>query len=274
MNDTWRFLAVDLDGTVVDGASGVSQATIEVFAALRARGLKLLVATGRSRRSALPWVEILAARDGLICHNGAAVYDAAGKLLTQTVIPESEARSLVELSRSLPYHFHGFVGDEWLFERIDAETERYEKRSGFKGRKVDFDSIPDLGFNKAMFVATEEDVPAISSRIRVALGDSVEIYPTGSGFVEVVAPGVSKGVSLDFLVQRLGGSMSEVIAFGDAGNDEDMLRKAGLGIAMGDASDELKERIGRVTAKVSEDGVATWLTEFFKLENLSPILVD
>jgi hypothetical protein len=274
MNDNWKFLAVDLDGTVVDGVAGVSQATIAVFATLRARGVKLLVATGRSRRSALPWVELLAARDGLICHNGAAVYDAAGRLISQTVIPEADARRLVELSRRLSYHFHGFVGDEWLFERTDAESERYEKKSGFKGRRVDFDSIPTLDFNKAMFVATEEDVAEISSRIREALGDSAEIYPTGSGFVEVVAPGVSKGESLAFLVGRLGGSMSEVIAFGDAGNDEDMLRRAGLGIAMGDASDELKERIGRVTSRVSEDGVAMWLTEFFKLENLSPILID
>jgi HAD superfamily hydrolase (TIGR01484 family) len=271
-----RFVAVDLDGTVLVEHRGVSERTIAAFRALKARGITPLVATGRPRRSALPWVDRLGVDAGLVCHNGAAVYDGAGKLLAETTIPEKAARRLCIASRAIPIHFHGFAGDEWLYEVARAGTLRYEERSGFKGRQVDFSALPRLGFHKAMFVGTEEEAPALEELLEREFGNGrggadgggngfgtdgsgLEVYATGSGFVELVAPGIGKGSSLAILVSALGGTMAEVLAFGDAWNDLDMLLKAGIGVAMGNAPAAIRERVGRVAPPAAEDGVALWL---------------
>jgi len=260
-----RFVAVDLDGTVLVENLGLTERTIEAFRAVKARGIVPLVATGRPRRSALRWVEALGADAGLVCHNGAVVYDADARVVSETTIPESTARRLVEEARRIDVHFHGFVGDEWLYEAGRSGTARYEARAAFPGRKVAFDDLPRLGFHKAMFVGTQEAVPMVVARMRESMGGLLEIYPTGSGFVELVAPGIGKGRSLARLVESLGGGMEEVVAFGDSWNDEDMLLMAGIGVAMGNAPDELKAQVGRTTNNVEEDGVAVWLEKHLNL---------
>ena len=260
-----RFVAVDLDGTVLVESVGLTPRTIAAFEALKSGGIIPLVATGRPRRSALRWVEALGVDSGLVCHNGAVVYDAGARVISETTIPESTARRLVAEARSIDVHFHGFSGDEWMYEIVREGTLRYEKRQSFPGRKVDFDSLPRLGFHKAMFVGTEEEAPEVAARIRERLDGLLEVFPTGSGFVELVAPGIGKGKSLAALVESIGGSMEEVIAFGDAWNDEDMLLMAGIGVAMGNAPAELRSRVGRETGPVQEDGVAAWLEEHFDL---------
>ena len=260
-----RFVAVDLDGTVLVENVGLTPRTLAAFKALKAGGIITLVATGRPRKSALRWVEALGADSGLVCHNGAVVYDANARIVAETTIPETTARRLVEEARHIDVHFHGFAGDEWLYELERAGTLRYERRSAFPGRRVSFDALPRLGFHKAMFVGTDDEAVFVTERIRERMGELLEVYPTGSGFVELVAPGIGKGKSLASLVESLGGSMEEVIAFGDAWNDEDMLLMAGMGIAMGNAPEELKSLVGRSTGSVQEDGVARWLEEHLGL---------
>jgi len=265
MKPSIRFVAVDLDGTVLVEHVGLSQRTKSAFVALKSRGIVPLIATGRPRRSSLPWAAALDVDSGMVCHNGAMIYDAEARIIGETTISEEAGRLLIKVARKIPVHFHGFVADEWLFETPRPGTIRYETRSSIKGQRVDFDSLPRLGFHKAMFVGSEEEAPGIAALLRESLGDSVEVYATGSGFVEVVAPGISKGKSLAILLASLGGKMEELIAFGDAWNDEDMLLAAGIGVAMGNAPAELRKRIGRVAEAVTEDGVALWLEDYFKL---------
>jgi Cof subfamily protein (haloacid dehalogenase superfamily) len=258
-----RFILVDLDGTVLREGRGISDRTLQAFARARELGIQPLVATGRPRASALRWALALGVEGGLVCHNGAAVYDREARLIAETTIPEATARELVRAARDYPVHFHGFEGDTWLYEREWPGTERYRSRSGLPGRQVDFDRETELRFHKAMFVAGEAEAPAIAADLGRDFAGRLEVYPTGSGFVELVAPGISKGRSASLLVASLGGSMAEVLAFGDAWNDEDMLLMAGTGVAMGNAPEALRLRVGRVAAGVEEDGVARWLEELF-----------
>ena len=262
MRDGIRYVAVDLDGTVLIEDRGISERTIAAFAELKKRGLVPLVATGRPRRSTLRWASLLGVVSGLVCHNGAVVYDATASVLAETTIPEKTARALVLFARGIPTHFHGFAGDEWLYETVHEGTARYEHRSGFAGRRVEWALVPELRFHKAMFVATEGEAPEIASKLRAEFGDDLEVYPTGSGFVEVVAPGIGKGKSLAILVESLGGRMDEVLAFGDAWNDEDLLVRAGIGVAMGNAPKALRDKIGTLAPAARDDGVAVWLEDF------------
>ncbi len=258
-----RVLALDLDGTVLGPGNRLSERSVSAVAAFRATGRLVVVASGRSRRSALPWALDLGGASAMVCHNGAAVYDfgagaaEGGELIAEHLLPEGTARGLVDLSRKLELHFHGFAGDDWVYERPMSGTAVYEARSGFAGRRVDFDTFPRLGFHKAMFVGDPgklmEDAAA---RARELCDGTATVLFSGPGFLEIVAAGVSKAAGLQAYVSRLGLGLENVLAIGDAENDEAMILSAGIGVAMGDAPAALRARAGRVAGTLAEDGAA------------------
>ncbi len=282
-------LALDLDGTVVTHDYRMSDRTIAAVARFRESGREVLVASGRSARAAFPWAQRLGGVSGMICHNGAAVYsiqadyspqpahgataqgadgldeEAPYSLVASTLLPEAVARKLIAFSRGSGLHFHAFAGDEWLYERKERGTEIYAARAGFAGTKTDFDSIGQYGFFKAMFV----DFPGpgmekLALELRSLLGDEAEIMITSPGFLEVVAPGVSKAEGLSEWLAARGKSHGELLAIGDADNDEAMLLSAGIGVAMGSAPDALKRKVGQVTGTVDEDGAAAAIEAFLE----------
>jgi Cof subfamily protein (haloacid dehalogenase superfamily) len=264
-----RVLALDLDGTVLGPGNRLAPRAVAAVAAFRATGRHVVIASGRSRRSALPWALGLGGAGGMICHNGAAVYDFGdgapeeGKLIAETLLPEPTSRRLVELSRKLKLHFHGFVGDDWLYERTMSGTAIYEARSGFEGRRVDFDALPRLGFHKAMFIGEQgQAIEEAAVRARKLSEGSATVLFSGPGFLEIVAAGVSKAVGLRAYLERLGLGLKQVLAIGDADNDEEMLLAAGIGVAMGDAPEAMRARVGRVTGSFAEDGAAAAIEAF------------
>lgn len=89
-----------------------------------------------------------------------------------------------------------------------------------------------------------------------------EIYFSSRTFCEIIPRGVSKGTALEFLCRRLGISPNEVIAFGDQENDIPMLKKAGIGIAMGNAGGAVKEAADDVSLTCDEAGVAHALLQY------------
>lgn len=266
-----RVLALDLDGTVLGAGNRLARRSVSAVAAFRATGRRIVVASGRSRRSALPWALGLGGVAAMICHNGAAVYDFSaeasegGELIAETLLPDRIARGLVEMSRKLALHFHGFVGDDWLYERAMSGTSIYEARSGFVGRRVDFDALPRLGFHKAMFVGEPgETIEEAAARARELCDGDATVLFSSPGFLEIVAAGVSKAAGLQTYLSRLSLGLEHVLAIGDAENDEEMLLAAGIGVAMGDAPTALRARVGRVTGSFAEDGAAVAIESFLQ----------
>jgi hypothetical protein len=257
-----QVLAVDLDGTILTADFRLSERSAAALRAARAGGLKLVIATGRSREAALPWLRLLGGADGLVCYNGAAVYECGPDGLPEEepvsleLLPEGAARAAVASSRRLSLHFHGFRGKDWLYERRYPETAAYERRSGLRGIQVDFDAIEPLAFIKAMFLGPDGALDRAAAEARAAGADT---FGSGHGLLELVAPGVDKARALGAWLGRRGLGMESALAFGDAENDAAMLLGAGIGVAMGDAPEVLRRRVGRETATVDRDGVALWL---------------
>jgi hypothetical protein len=266
-----RALALDLDGTILDADRRISARSVAAVAAFRKSGREVLVATGRARPAALPWVRHLGGVSGLVCQNGATVYDGeaanqtVGDPFEQRMIPETAARRLVALSRSFGMHFHAFRGESWHYERVVAETAAYQKRAGFPGTLSDFDQFTELRFTKAMFVGA--DLGRAASAVNEACDGEVSVFLSGPDYLEIVARGVSKAAGLQAWLSRRGWVPGDVMAFGDAENDEEMLLQAGIGVAMGNAPDALKKRIGRVTGSLEEDGAAAYIEAFLAQES-------
>ncbi|MDP2791040.1 MAG: HAD-IIB family hydrolase [Rectinemataceae bacterium] len=270
-------LALDLDGTVVTHDYRMSDRTVAAVSRFKESGGDVLIASGRSARAAFPWAVRLGGVSGMICHNGAAVYATRHptpedhtheaqdlySLVASTLLPDSVARKLIDFSRTAGVHFHAFAGDDWLYERTLRGTGIYRGRAGFDGTPTDFDTLAGFGFFKAMFVDLPgPDMDDLALKIRSLLGNEAEVMFTAGGFLEVVAPGVSKAVGLAGWLCARGKTMAEVLALGDADNDEAMLLAAGIGVAMGSAPEYLKAKVGTITGTVDEDGAAAAIEAF------------
>ena len=264
-NEKIGYIALDMDGTILDKNYILSAAVKDTLIACRAIGKKVIISTGRVFASANKHISALGAVDGFVCSNGADVYDGQGKMIAQTHMDDGLSRRFVEIARACDSHFHAFIGDSWYYEREKAYTQFYIKRSGLEGNHVDFDNFEKLSFTKCMFLDDHEKLEIVREKIEATMNGSAQVMYSAPFMLEVVVNGVSKSSGLLACVGHLGGSLDEVIAFGDAGNDEDMLLAAAVGVAMGNASDELKAKVDAVAPSVDEDGVAIFLKDFFDL---------
>jgi Cof subfamily protein (haloacid dehalogenase superfamily) len=262
-NEEYRFIAVDMDGTILDKEYRISKAVREALVLCRQQGRKVIISTGRVYSSAAKHLEAAGGADGFVCSNGADVFDAAGGVIHQYHLNETASRRLVDISRDYDSHFCGFLGDIWHYEAERAYTSFYTRRSGIEGVLTNFDNFGTLSFTKCLFIDDREKLLPIKARIEAELGNQVQMLFSADFMLEIVTKGVSKSRGLRAFVEHFGGSLDQVIAFGDAENDEDMLLAAGHGVAMGNASEEFKARIGHVAPSVDEDGVAVYLKEFF-----------
>ena len=264
INDEIKYIALDMDGTILDKNYILSREVIHTLGRCREIGKKIVISTGRVYASAIKHTTALTV-DGFVCSNGADVYDGAGQPIAQTHMDEALSRRLVDIARGYDTHFHAFMTDSWYYEREKAYTQFYIRRSGLQGNQVNFDNFNKLGFTKCMFLDDHERLEPIRIAVADELKDAAQLMYSAPFMLEIVAKGVNKASGLLSFVKHSGGSLGEVIAFGDAGNDEDMLTAAGIGVAMGNATDELKAKVDFTAPSVDEDGVALFLNSFFGL---------
>ena len=120
--------------------------------------------------------------------------------------------------------------------------------------------------HKVLITGKPEYVARIIDEFKEPFGDSLSIYRSAPFFIEVMAQGIDKAASLDRLSKSLGIKQEEVIAFGDGYNDLSMIEYAGMGVAMNNAVDGVKERADYITLSNDEDGIAYALNKFLEVE--------
>lgn len=251
-----------MDGTILDKDYTISPAVIDALQRQKLSGRKILLATGRVRASALKHAHKFGGADGYICSNGADVYGADGRRIAQRHIEEPVSRLLVELARQTTSHFHAFIEDDWYYEEEKPYTEFYHRRSGLEGRPTNFDYFSALTFTKFMFLDDHEKLEPIKTKIELDFPSSLQAMYSAPFMLEVVARGVDKAAGLKAFLDFAGASLSEVCAFGDAENDLDMLKAAGIGVAMGNAPEPVKQAVRYHALSVDDDGVAVFLNTF------------
>lgn len=260
---TLRLIATDLDGTLLTSASEVSARTRAALDAARSRGIHVVPVTARQP------IGLRAIADGAgfdgwaLCSNGAyATHLTDGRMLFAEELPAETIRTLAEALRaSIPGLLFAsvreggetFVAQHGYAEVADlADHKRDPKTMG----GVDLEHVlaaPSLKF----VIRHPELAPSVLFDTLRDLGlTGFEATLSGAPFVEVMAEDVTKASGLARLCEHLGVDRADVIAFGDALNDVEMLRWAGHGVAMADAADVVQDAADETTSSNDDDGVA------------------
>jgi len=254
-----ELIACDMDGTLLNSAFRLSEATKAAVARVVARGIHFVLVSGRMRATLMPFHEELGLRTPAICYNGAMIWDpVARRIVSHTPIPSEVTQELLDLTESKGLHVQYFWDDRFFAVERNAWMELYESRTRLRGEIVS--SLREFGEDR---LPTKMQIIAEPERVRVLVGELAahfdgRLYVTSTlpEYVEMMNPSVSKGAGLAVVGKMLGVSPERMLVFGDAQNDETMFRLAGYSVAMGNARPEVREKAHFVSATNDEDGVA------------------
>lgn len=260
----YRLVAVDMDGTLLNEKLEISSRTKALIKKAKEQNIQVTLATGRMYQSVLPFAQELDLAIPLITYNGALVKDSAtGKVYYHEPIPLEYAKKITEIVKKRDVNLNLYLNDTLYVKELNARTELYVSIAN-----VEAVPVGDLGeFLKEpptkMLIIGEPDVLAgLAAEVGENLGDRVEITKSKPYFLEIISQKVTKGQALKSLAEKLGIKQEEVIAFGDNYNDLSMIEYAGLGVAMGNAPQEIKDQANLVALSNEEEGVAEVLEKF------------
>ncbi len=254
----YRLLAIDLDGTLLTPRP-LKIITPRARNALRLAaqaGVIIVIATGQSLAVLRHECGDLPLNGPQIIENGAIIADISGTIYHETLLPEKYIVPTLVMLREA-----GFSRAYHTLHRVYADVDAPRVREWYRPPvppAIEVEDITSLTFPciKVVGIGPEQLIRAKRDEFeRMYAG---KLYVTQSSFdlIEFLHPDVSKGNALVKIAADLGIAAEEVVAFGDNHNDIGMLRFAGLGVAMGNAHDEVKDEADYVTSSNAEDGVA------------------
>jgi Cof subfamily protein (haloacid dehalogenase superfamily) len=266
----YRLLALDVDGTVLDPEGQISPAVQRAVADVQARGLQVILCTGRRFRTALPVAQSLGLTHPLIVHNGALVKapDSGQTLYHCYLSPAVYRQSLALLSQvsSPMLYIDAFHDGIDIITALSDRTHPFQQAYLQDAQKhcqvvTDISDPPLQGIVMMSIMAEESRLQSFRSNVQTTLGSQVHVNVLANksyqgSILEVLHPSVSKWQALHQFASRQGILASQIIAVGDDANDLEMIRHAGLGIAMGNAIEAVKAVADYITLSNADEGLA------------------
>ena len=248
----------DIDGTLVSfNTHRVPESTAHAIKELRKKEVKVFIATGR-HLSAIDNLETLEF-DGYVTLNGGYCYAGKDKAIYKHPIPKEDIKSLIRFLEEDTDFPCVFVREHDLFMNYQNETtESLFNLLNFPVPAIApiQDALKEDIFQLIAFFTEEQKEHAMTALPHC---EATSWHPS---FADVVPAGSNKSIGIDKIIEYFGISLNETMAFGDGGNDISMLKHAGLGVAMGNAKEEVKQKADYVTTSVDEDGIANALKHF------------
>jgi Cof subfamily protein (haloacid dehalogenase superfamily) len=269
-----KAIAIDLDGTTLGDGAILSERTRRALAGCAAKNIRVIIATGRSVKSAEPYRAAIGAEGPMVYYNGAMTLDMPSRsILDEHFIGQDVVSCCADIARSENTHFHIFTcgnsggfSETLIAERPSAATEVYSNRTGLDFSYGNlYNALPkdekddSARCVKGIFIDSEPKLRRIQQLTRERLGGKVNTMLSTDFILEILAGGVTKTSGLRMALAFYGFSMAEVIAFGDEENDIPMLAAAGYSVAPANARKSALETAKLIIGPNTEDSVAEFL---------------
>ncbi len=258
---TYKLIALDLDGTLKSTNKQILPKTKMILQNLARRGIIIVLASGRPTAGLYAEAEELELdKTGgyLLSFNGAKIVDYCTKeIIYQKVYDAKTAHNVYDRAKKYDLAVMTYSDELILTEDDNDEYVIIESEINHMPIKhIDsFKEVVNFSVNKVLLTGNPDYAGRIVEEFKAPYGDSLSIYRSAPFFIEVMAQGIDKAASLQALINRLGITPNEVISFGDGYNDLTMIEFAGMGVAMANAVDEVKQRADYITLSNDEEGI-------------------
>ena len=261
----YKLIAMDLDGTLNNDQKIITPVTREKLMQAQQAGVRLALASARPSPGLYRERDALRLQDHqgiLMSYNGGRIVDAAtGSVLFETSMDIGETRQVLRFLETLPVTPILDDGRQFYVTDKTAYKVDYECRNNCM-TCTEVENLADFLYFapiKILMSVQPEEILAVQKQIAAFLPDSLTVVQTAAFYLEVIPKVINKGQGITDICNTLGISPEEVIAFGDAENDISMLKTAGMGVAMGNAAQPVKDAADMVTLSNNDDGIAAAL---------------
>lgn len=265
-----KLLILDIDGTLTNSKKEITPATQAALLETQKAGTRIVLATGRPVHG-VQWIADalhLQEYGGFtLCFNGARIEDvSSGRILYQQKLSDSYIAPLYEYALQHNIGLVTYEGEDVVTgTRIDPYMEKEASLNHMKLRTVEnFPEYVQFPVNKCLFTAPVDTAPQFEKELADLYGTDLSIYRSEPFFIEVMPQGVDKAASLKHLFEALHIDRSEAVACGDGFNDRSMIEYAGVGVAMANAQEPIKQVADYVTDRNNdEDGLVEVIERYF-----------
>lgn len=268
-----KAIVMDVDGTLTNGKKQITEKTKEVLLKSQSKGIKLILASGRPTTGLIGFAKELEMDKNngpLVSFNGSKVVDCEtfeelfnepmsieeGKAVLEHM-KKFEVRPMVDKGE---YMLVNNVFDNKIYARNGQEINiiEYESRGGnYKLCEIDdLAEYIDYPLNKILTAGQPDYLKEHYREMMEPFKDKLSCMFTADFYFEFTAKGIDKAKALETVLKPMGINEDEIISFGDGQNDLSIIKYAGIGVAMENAVDELKEQADEITLSNEDDGIA------------------
>lgn len=263
-----HLIVLDLDGTTLTDKKTIDTPTVKAIHRLQREGHAVMIATGRPYRSSEPYYKELQLQTPIVNFNGAYIHHPLDNSyeLSHTPLPMQVAHDIVEACHQ--FDFHNIIAeviDDVYFHYHDERLLDIFTMGNPQMTTGDLRSYLTTDPTSMLIHAPESYVHGIRHHLSEAHAEVIDHRRWAAPWhvIEVVHAGIHKAVGIRKVAKELDIPSSRIISFGDEDNDLEMLEYAGIGVAMGNATPEVKQVANEVTLTNEQNGVAAFLNDYF-----------
>ena len=263
-NKNIKIVAIDMDGTLLNSNHTLSATNEQTLGKLKQYGLKILFATGKTRHSAVPVIEKLNIETPGVYVQGLLIVNGDGSIRYQRTLKRPLAEEVAQIAQEMNCSMVAYAGNRIVTNIRDEYTDVFIKYheptpEPFGTWRNLFDQTE---VNKFIMVSTKERIDKIRPLLETQISGRATIVQALDYMVEILPLGASKGDGVRRVLEDLDIPAAQMLAIGDGENDVEMLRMAGIGVAMGNGMASAKEAADYLTGTNDEDGVTQAIERF------------
>lgn len=263
-----KLVTIDIDDTLVNTKKEISPRTLEAVKAATAKGVKIVLTTGRPLPGVVRYLDELGLNHQddqfVVNYNGGMVQTTNGHVLGGASLTPVDYHEIKQWANEMGDYLQIEAQDKAYTSNHVVPIQASEENSLVRMplHIVTDEEINNVEFVKGMVIGTEQEIERYAAELPVALRDKYYVVRSTPNFLEFMHPEATKGNGLKVLAEHLQIPMTETMAMGDQENDITMLETAEVGVAMGNAVERVKDVADVVTATQNEDGVAKALEKY------------
>ncbi len=274
------FIAIDLDGTLLNDQNEISEENIKAIQYAQDRGFEVVISTGRAYFDVQKICEKAGISPFVIGTNGATIHSKSGTCISSITITKDRVESILQWLDERNYYYEVFT-DKAIYTLKKGREHFYNEIQSLKSADLDTDmkelvEVAERQFDQFGYVLVENyhDILKQEEEFYNILAcsfdkkkleevwnhfkkfDELMVVSSADHNIEITSKRASKGMALEKLAFLMNGSLDQAMAIGDSNNDLSMFQKVGYSVAMGNAKDVIKAVCTTTTLKNDENGVA------------------
>ncbi len=254
-NKDIRLIVCDLDGTLINSNGAISDNNLEILERLYRRGIRFALCSGRPKVAMDKYVKLVRERGVgkfVIAYNGVVVYDRRDIRMTYTHLNKQNIDKLIDASKQWGITIQLYKDEVLYVNKINKYVQSYVDRTNMPVKEVEDLKQIDTSY-KALFNYKDCEKFDNFKKYLVDEFPHLNIFNSNKDYIEVVPEFSSKAYAVSYLASVMGFKREQILCIGDAFNDISMIEYAGVGVAMANASDEVKQAADYV-ANSNNDG--------------------